>query len=391
MNPRSSEQSIGEEMSERKNICITINSLARGGAEKQCLLLAKALKPYHNAILVILNPEPIYPPRLEVIKEEGLDHIYLSKNPVKKTYEFIRFLKKRKIDIIFSFLPKDTMLSAICGKLAARVPYVLGGIRNSYTPWGKFTALKIVHNRLLNYTIANNYAAYNSAIEFGFNKKVMVVVNGIEINPFFERQKVDSNTITIISLGRLVKQKDYETAIKSISALKKMLKTAIRVKYKIVGQGPEQESIIASIDKYGVKEEVEIITNPSDIYGLLESSDIYLCTSTFEGVSNSIMEAMNSALPIVATDAGDNSRLVNHGKNGFITNIYDYKKLAEHLYNLVESRSKRHQMGTESYNHLINSFSYAVFQKKYLNMIKNIESIEIHEGDPQLQEDNSIE
>ena len=84
-------------MSEKKNICITINSLVDGGAEKQSLLLAKAIQSHYAATLVILNPEPIYAPRLKIIEEENINHVFLSKNPVKKYFEFIYFIKKNKI------------------------------------------------------------------------------------------------------------------------------------------------------------------------------------------------------------------------------------------------------------------------------------------------------
>lgn len=366
---------------ENKNICITINSLVRGGAEKQCLLLAKALKAYHNIIVVILDSRDIHPPRLKDIEEEALNHIFLSTSPIKRALEFIKLLKKRKIDILFSFLPTDTIWAAVCGRVAG-VPYILGGIRNSYLPWFKFAALRMTHNYMLNYTIANNYAVYRSSIEFGFKKKVLVVHNGIEIRPIPKRLATDKKTIVIISVGRLVKQKDYETAIRAIAELKKTLNGNYRIHYKIVGIGPEQERMVDSIEKYGVQEEAEIITNPSNIYALLESSDIYLCTSAFEGVSNSIMEAMNCALPIVATDAGDNKYLVIHDISGFISVVSDFRKLSDYMCRLTESSSLRHQMGLESYNHLVNSFGFGIFQTKYLSLIKNIEAFEIDDGDP---------
>lgn len=358
-------------MAESKNICITINSLVSGGAEKQCLLLAKALKPYHNTIVVILSARSIYPPHISVIEKEGLAHVFLAKNPLKRACEFTNLLQKRKIDIIFSFLPTDTVWAAIFGNVA-RVPYIIGGIRSSYLPWIKHLILRAVHNHLLNYTITNNYSAYNSSIEFGFKNKVLVIPNGIEIRPFSPRRKLDDKTITIISVGRLVKSKAYETAIKCIALLKKILKNNYELKYKIVGHGPEQDSIAANIEYYGLGEEIELITYPSDIYELLESSDIYLSTTTFEGISNAIMEAMNCALPLVVTDAGDNSRLVLNNKNGFLTAIHDYKDMAEHLCFLIENPTIRKQMGMKSYKHLVKSFSFEAFQNKYLNLLEHI-------------------
>ncbi|MBD0852595.1 glycosyltransferase family 4 protein [Maribacter arenosus] len=373
-------------MTVKKNICITINSLAPGGAEKQSLLLAKALKPYHNTTVVIINPQPIYKKHIAVIEKDDIKHIFLDRNPIKKIRDFTGFLKKKKIDIIFSFLPTDTIWASICGKIA-NVPYIFGGIRNSHIAYFKYAALRFANNHLLNYTIANNYAAYDSSIKFGFKKNVMVIPNGIEIRPKSQIKGLQMKTITVISIGRLVKQKGYVTALQAIAELKNTLKSNYVLRYRIVGDGPEQENITGAIKKYDLQKEIELITNPSNIYALLESSEIYLSTSTFEGISNSIMEAMNCALPIVATDAGDNSRLVLHGQNGFLSTIDAYKDIARHLGTLIESPDKRKRMGQASYDHLVKNFSYDAFQKKYLNIIKNIEAIPINNGEVCLQDD----
>ncbi|MCP4976131.1 MAG: glycosyltransferase [Maribacter sp.] len=374
-------------MTKRKNICITINSLARGGAEKQSLLLAKALKAYHNTTVVIINPQPIYETHLKMIAKEDLNHIFLAKNPVKKIFGFTSFLKTRKIDIIFSFLPTDTLWAAICGKISG-VPHILGGIRNSHIPKFKFTVLKTVHNHILDYTIANNFSAYHSAIKFGFKERLLVIFNGIEIRTPPKTRKSNNKLISIISVSRLVQQKDFNTALKAIVELKSALKGDYEINYKIVGNGPELENIIAYVEKYDLSKEIELITNPSNIYELLEASDIYLCTSTFEGISNAIMEAMNCSLPVVATHAGDNSRLVLNGENGFITALYDYKKIAEHLFNLIESSTIREQMGLKSYDYLIENFSYNAFQKNYLNIIENIKELQLNKGELVLPEES---
>ncbi|WP_276168409.1 glycosyltransferase [Zobellia alginiliquefaciens] len=370
-------------MTKRKNICITINSLGRGGAEKQCLLLAKALKHKHNVVVAILKPEPRYESHVRFIQQEEIEHLVLSPNVLFNAVNFIKFLKKEKIDIVFSFLPTDTIFSAICGKFAG-VSYSFGGIRNSYMPKLKFMALKAVNNYLLDYTIANNFAAYSSSQKFGFKKNVFVISNGIDINPFKQRIPQNGACISIISMGRLVEQKQYGVALKSIYKLKETLAGAYRFRYKIVGQGAEEENIREDIRKYGLENEVELVKNPSNIYQLLEESDIYLCSSSFEGVSNSVMEAMNSGLPIVATDAGDNSRLVIHQKNGFISKIGDDKALAGYLEELVQFPQKRIDMGRKSYDHLVEKFSYKAFQNHYLSLIENINTFHIDKGNVQL-------
>ncbi len=154
----------------------------------------------------------------------------------------------------------------------------------------------------------------------------------------------------------------------------------VDLRYRIVGQGPEKDTILRLIEEHDLGQEVELVLNPQDTYGLLKASDIYLCTSVFEGISNSIMEALNCALPVVATDAGDNAQLVVHGENGFVVPLHDTKKIAHFLKYLIESREDRIRMGERGYDHLVANFGYKAYQKKYLELIQNVERIHIKDG-----------
>lgn len=367
-------------MKVKKNICITINALELGGAEKQSVLLAKALKAHHNVTLVVVDPtKEVYPARLQTLEQEDIKPIFLPKNFLLKIVVLTKLLRKKKIEFIFSFLATDMVLGALCGKIVG-VPYLFGGIRSSSWPRFKFMALRATHNYLLNYTISNNYAGRRVAVDFGFNENVFVIPNGIEIRPL-KPIKGHSKTITIISLGRLVSLKRYDIAIQTIAHLKTIIDEYYAIRYKIVGQGPEEEAILETIEKFEVREEIEVVTNVSDMYMLLEHSDIYLSTSSFEGISNALMEAMNCALPIVATDVGDNSYLVENEQNGFLVEVNDYKAMAEKLKELIEKPNRRHQMGIASYDRLAQNFSFETFQQKYLNIISKVERIKIRDGE----------
>ncbi|TMM58223.1 glycosyltransferase family 4 protein [Maribacter algarum] len=367
-------------MKQKKNICITINALVMGGAEKQSVLLAQALKPFHNVILVVVDPtKEVYAPRLKTIQEEGIETIFLPKSIFGKTQVLFKLFKKKKIEYTFSFLATDTVLSAIVGKLSG-VKYRIGGIRSSSWPKWKFRALKATHNYLLDYTIANNYAGYQVAIDFGFTPKIFVIPNGIEIRELHEKAD-DADQIKMISLGRLALPKRYDIAIQTIAHLKTIIHENISLKYTIVGQGPEYDSILEQIKKHDVKEEIDVVTDATDMYAMLDTANIYLCTSSFEGISNALMEAMNCAMPIIATDVGDNSRLVLDTKNGFLAEVNDYKNLAQKVKQLIENPQLRAEMGKHSYTHLIDNFSFEAFQKKYLDFIANIDDVAIKDGD----------
>lgn len=359
-----------------------------GGAEKQSLLLAQALKPFHNVILVVVDPtKEVYAPRLKTVKEESIETIFLPKNMLGKAVALFKLFKKRKIEFTFSFLATDIVLTAIVGKFAG-VKYRFGGIRSSSWPKLKFKVLKVTHNYLLKYTIANNYAGYQTAIDFGFSPKVFVIPNGIEIRELHPKEK-GKNQIRIISLGRLVTPKRYDIAIQTIAHLKTITNAFDSLKYTIVGQGPEYEAIQEQIREQKVSDEIEVITDASDMYALLDTADIYLCTSSFEGISNALMEAMNCAMPIVATDVGDNSRLVLDTKNGFLAEVNNFESLAQKLKYLIEEPNSRTQMGQMSYRHLIDNFSFESFQNKYLSIISNVENLQVEQGEFSIREKSS--
>ncbi len=85
------------------------------------------------------------------------------------------------------------------------------------------------------------------------------------------------------------------------------------------------------------------------------------------------MEAMSYSLPIVATNVGDNNRLVYHGQNGYIVDVKDFKQLANKLCELVISYEKRITFGLESYRIIKENYSFEVFQNKYIELIETLD------------------
>ena len=105
---------------------------------------------------------------------------------------------------------------------------------------------------------------------------------------------------------------------------------------------------------------------------LLESSNIYLCSSKSEGVSNLILEAMLFSLPIIATKVGDNDKLVIDDFNGMLVDSGDYKKMSNYLNDLVVNNTKREKFGVYSNKIVKEKFSKKSFKKSYLQLIDEL-------------------
>jgi len=354
-------------------ICIFTRTLLKGGAEKQSILLAKAIKDEFITYLLILHGNQIDKYFINYIKKENIYFICLTGNIFQKFIKLIIFLKQKEISIIFSYLFSNNVLAALAGKIA-KVPYIIGGIRSSYIPKFKLIINRFIHNHINRFTIFNNYSGVINLCRKKFKKeKCIVIKNCIEMKvPYIKRK--NEKKINIITVARFVPQKDYLTAINSIYHLINYfsINKYFEIHYYIVGYGKLKRQIEKEISKKNLKNYITIIENPSKIQTYYISSDIYLCTSLFEGISNSIIEAMSFSLPVVATKVGDNPLLVREGQNGFLCEIKDFNEIAKNLLLLILNYKKRIQMGYMSYHIVKNEFSYDSFRKDYLNFIKSL-------------------
>lgn len=351
------------------NIAIFVKNLGSGGAEKQSVLLAKNLAKEKQLHYIIFDGSIVHQKYLEMLKEEKKITITIFYGNVYKRFRnFLEYLNKQNIQAIFSYLTAANFYACIAAKILNIKVYP--GLRNARLPFLKLITDKFLCNYYAEKMISNSFSGKEHFISKGFKEKYITVIpNCFEnIRPYKEKEKTEQ--VIIITVGRFVPQKDYETAIQSISYLKKECSNII---FNIVGYGKQEAHIRKWIKKYQIEDITRIYINPNNIDELLNQAHIYLSTSIFEGTSNSIMEGMNADLPIVATNVGDNSQLIISGKNGFLCNIKDTIDIAKQLKRLVISEEERKQMGKASKEILEKNFSTATFLKSYLKLLKAVQ------------------
>ena len=144
------------------------------------------------------------------------------------------------------------------------------------------------------------------------------------------------------------------------------------IRYTIIGHGELEHKVKQLVEDYGIEDRTEILINPRGVLDLISKADIYLSTSLFEGTSNSIMEAMNVSLPVVATNVGDNARLVEDGVTGYILPVGDVKAFSDAIVRLAADPKLRDRMGVEANLRLQREYSYSAFAKRYLNLVREV-------------------
>lgn len=353
-------------------IAIICNTLLKGGAEKQALILAKLLFDKGMDIIIVnWYGEKIDQRNLKFISDNSLRYYPMHGTYLKKLSKFRKILKADEISIVVSYMTMANFVSGII-KLFNRNIVTVGGIRNEKLPFYKFLLERFIHNHLNDATVFNNYAAKAKFEKRGFTAdKIYVIHNAVESNNARQHMRASNNEIVIVTVGRFVKQKDYDTALKAISSLVEKNRD-MKLKYNIVGYGPLEKKIRSMVRKLKVDNKIEVFINPPDVLNILKSSDIFLSTSLFEGLSNSIMEAMAAGLPIVATNVGDNCFLVKDGQNGYLVSCRDVDAIVDKLEYLSESEKERNEFGRFSVSLIETEFSQLKILKDYFNLFSKL-------------------
>jgi glycosyltransferase involved in cell wall biosynthesis len=141
----------------------------------------------------------------------------------------------------------------------------------------------------------------------------------------------------------------------------------------IAGYGKQESLLRKKVKQLHLEKFINFAINHESVEDFYRSADIFLSTSLFEGLSNTIMEAMSFGLPVVATDVGDNHYLVAHEKTGFLLPIKDAQGLSKKLHSLISEPQIRKKMGEEGMNHISAHFSIRQFTHKYLTLFKTLE------------------
>ncbi len=172
--------------------------------------------------------------------------------------------------------------------------------------------------------------------------KIKVVYNAIEqeklIIPKKEaKQKIGISGKIILSVGRLVPNKGFDSLIEIMSDI---LKQSPDLKLVIIGEGPELKNLQSLISNFQLEDKVKLIgkVKHSDMPLYYRAADIFVLNTAQEGLSHTLLEAMQYELPIVTTKVGGNPEIVEDGVNGFLTDYNDKEALKKSILKLIKDK-----------------------------------------------------
>lgn len=351
----------------KKNIAILIPTINAGGAEKQASLLASRLSTKYKVFVILYSGEAaINLANIKRLEEANINVYKLIGSTFSKIKELKYILEENCIYCLFNYLTKPNVIGSIVGH-KAKVKKVYNGIRNSRIDWWKLILERFAHNNYATGTIYNCYSGEKYFSSKGLRQDKAIVIPNCFSNISEPIERNEKEIKHVVTVGRFVPQKDYQTIIHTISELKNLRKDFVM---DIIGYGDEEQNIRSWIKEYGVEEYINIYIRPENVQDIVRNADVYLSTSLFEGTSNSIMEALNWSLPVVATNVGDNDHLIMDGVNGKLHSIGDAKGMAESIARLLENSELRNVYGLASNKNLRENYSMEIFEKRYIQLIE---------------------
>jgi len=303
------------------------------------------------------------------IKNSSIQLVHLKGNFIQKIKSLKSQIHEIGITHIFAYLSSDNAVAALAA-FQNKSCKVYGGIRSSRLPWHKYMVLKLLHHGLQDATIFNNHCGRDHFLKKGFKaSKSIVIPNCTDYNGVPKEDALNNATIHIISVGRFVPAKDYPTAIEAIKRLVTSGEIE-KIKYTIIGFGELEHEIRNQIAANRLTKHIEVVVNPENLRDYYKHADIYLCSSDFEGLSNSIMEALSFHLPVIATQVGDNPQLVKHNHNGLLIPKSDPEAISNAIQQFYGDKEKRKLFGNRGFELLQENYSTQKFTDRYISLIE---------------------
>jgi glycosyltransferase involved in cell wall biosynthesis len=140
----------------------------------------------------------------------------------------------------------------------------------------------------------------------------------------------------------------------------------------IVGEGELKSSLVKLCAELGLENRVLFLGHREDVNLLLDFMDIFILSSHSEGCAISLLEAMASGKPVIATRVGGNPELVLEGKTGFLVPPAEPEKLAERIIFLLRNEDLRVKMGDEGRKRVNEKFSLETMLKNYEELYSKV-------------------
>jgi len=294
-----------------------------------------------------------------------------------------------KADILFGFIPK----------IVRKIPLV--ATLHGWTSTDRVTRIKIykwLDLESLKYfdsvVLVNKAMLSDKKIRGKKGIRRSVVYNGIPLLNFNDHSYSDSAYITespkekivpetelvefckegfiVGSIGRLSTEKGFEYLIEAIHILRQK---SLKVRLVIIGEGDKRSDLLKVIGRLNISSDVLLPGYLSNACQYLPLFNVFVLSSLTEGLPITLLEAMQTRIPIVATNVGGIPEVLEDGKGGLLVEPKKPEAIAEAILNIYNHPEFSEQFVNFSYNEVITKYSSRTMALNYADVYRKVTKI----------------
>lgn len=321
---------------------------------------------YPNVAYPFINPFREYSDLLKIIKDENIDILHFN---FSEHLTCLPLFKKEK----FCNLPAVLSINGVPG-----YGWYYGDKKVDFVGklYSKYISSKLISKADI--VIPYSSQVKNILISLGFDEHniINMIAHGVNTDFFKpcddktklrEKYNLPISSFIIIYAGRLAKVKQLDKVIKSFTELRQTVNDSFLL---IVGDGPQKEELENLVHK-DCKNQIRFINfvNSEILSELYAASDMFILLSSGEGISSALLEACSSGLPMVVSNVGANSDIVQDNVNGFVLNEINCISIVNKIIDIKKDQNKFSENARKT---ALEMLSWNIIAKKYENLYKDL-------------------
>jgi len=365
------------QIKKRIKVLQVIWALSYGGAERVVMDISQALdREKFDVHICCTNGKGVF---AESMEKQGIPVHVLADAEWKPVYlsglKLVRLLRKERPAVLHSH-GSGPLFDASFARLFYRVPlYVHTFHYGNYPHCSRKTLMaERVAARMPDQLVAVSNAQRSALVQYLKipPSKIRTIWNGVAKNPNIGNQElieakkrelgIEPGDLTLGTVAIFSEQKGLAYLMESAARVMNILPNA---RFILVGDGPLRPELEKKARNIGLDSRVLFTGLRTDVQELLLAFDVFLMSSLWEGMALTLLEAMAAGKPVVATDVGDNSRIIKHGITGYIVRPKDAAQMADFIVRLGSDPKTLRKMGDEAWREYNNKFSRAKMAGEY--------------------------
>ena len=322
-----------------------------GGAEIMCETLSCALTQMgHSVTVVSLYDE--HTPIAQRMEAAGIRILYLDKKlglDLSMIPKLARIMRQEQFDVVHTHLNviKYAVVAArLCG--IKRCVHTVHNVAHEEAEGRLQKIINTIYFKLgWSLPAALSPEIQRTVVSFyGLQaEKVPVIYNGVALSKCCPKEDYRlAEPAQLLHVGRFNAQKNHRGLLDAFCLV---LKEYPNCRLTLIGDGELQEEIRQYAQDLGIQEKVSFLGNRTDVYPFLQAADLFLLPSKFEGMPMTIIEAMGTGLPIVASAVGGVPDMLEDGISGMLVSC-EPEEIAQTVLQLLQQEDLRRGLGTKA-------------------------------------------